>query len=329
MRATLPDSRTGSWIRTDMYRVFGLCLALIIFAPFTTQAPPAATEQSAPSRDVPLPLQQVWLRFHEEELCQGVDAEFAFNKDGLEVHCLVEDEKSYDKFQEMLEPLRSSYKIDLVAERPPVGKDPDEPKTPPASLWENYELRSFLGDPFARARERPGSENRNDLPPPPPDDILKQQLIVYSEQTLDWNKKMERYAADLPALADVAFGSSSAPELRPRASAICRAHAQALGRYLGRLTANLAEALPKGDKKDRSHPKSASSAGSNGLASGAEEISETARDIAQRVYAFIHPETYTVGLDELRQPSLLDSLRNLQKTNSEFLKSIDKANLHH
>jgi hypothetical protein len=308
-----------------MYRVSYLCLALMICTAFQMQPPREATEQDAPGRDVPLPLQQVWLRFHEAELCQGIDAAFAFNREGLKVRSLVEDEKSYEKFQEMLEPLRNSYKIDLIAERPPVEKDPDEPKTPPASLWENYELRSFLGDPFAQAKERPGSENHNHYDLPPPGDLLKQQLIIYSEQTLDWNKRMERYAADLPALAHVAFDASSNPELRAHAAAVCRAHALALEKYLGKLSSNLAEALPKGDKKHRSHTKSNAGAGRTGMVNKAEEISETAHDVAHRIYTFIHPETYTVGLDELRQPSLLDLLKSLQKMISEFLKSIDKA----
>jgi len=306
-----------------MHRAFFLCLALIIFMPLPMQPSRAAAKQDAPGGDVPIPLQQVWLHFHEAELCQGVDALFAFSKDGLKVRSLVDDEKSYEKFQEMLEPLRNSYKIDLTAERPTVEKNPDELKTPPASLWENLELRSFLGDPFARAKDRVGGENRNDLPPP--GDFLKQQLIIYSEQTLDWNKRMERLAADLPALAHAAFDPSSVLELRPQAAAVCRAHAQALERYLGKLSANLMEALPKGDKKDRSGAKSDSSARSNGLVNNAEQISETAHDAAHRIYTFIHPDTYTVGLKELRQPSLLDLLRSLQRMNLEFLKSIDKA----
>jgi hypothetical protein len=305
-----------------MCRAFCLRVAFIISTLFALQSSRAATEQ-APGRDVPIPLQQVWLHFHEAELCQGVDAAFTFNKNGLEVHSLVRDEKSYEKFQEMLEPLRDSFKIDLTAERPTVEKDPDERKAPPASLWENYELRSFLGDPFARAREGPDSETDKHLPPP--NEVLKQQLIIYSEQMLDWNKRMERYAADLPALAHAAFDPSSVPELRAQAAAICRAHAQALERYLSRLNSNLSEALPKADKKDRSHAKTDSRAATNGLVNKAEDISNAARDVAHRIYVFIHPEIYTVGLDELRQPSLLDSLKSLQKMNLEFLKSIDKA----
>lgn len=304
-----------------MYRVSCLCVA-VIFTLFPVQSIRAATEQ-APGRDVPIPLQQVWLRFHEAELCQGVDANFSFNKDGLEVHSVVDDERSYDKFQEMLEPLRKSFKIDLTAERPVVEKDPDEPKSPPASLWENLELRSFLGDPFARAKERPGSETRIDLPPP--GEFLKQQLIVYSEQTLDWNKRMERYAADLPALAHAAFDPSSVPELKAQAAAVCRAHAQALEKYITKLSSNLTEAMPKADRKDPPRPKADSRAASSGLVLNAENISEAARDVAHRIKVFIHPEIYTVGLDELRQPSLLNLLKSLQKMNLEFLKSIDKA----
>jgi hypothetical protein len=308
-----------------MYRVFCFCLALTFFSAIGIQHSRAAEEQDAPPKDVPLPLMQMWLRFHGSDLCQGVDASFAFDQEGLKVRSMVEDEKSYEKFQEMLEPLRNSYKIDLSAERPPVEKDPEEPKTPPASLWENYELRSFLGDPFAQAKEKPGSENRNHSDLPPPGDLLKQQLILYSEQMLDWNKRMERYAADLPALAHVAFDTSSDPTLRPQAAAVCKAHALALERYLAKLSSNLAEAIPKSDKKEKSRAKGDAGADRNGIVGEAEQISEAARDVAHRINVFIHPETYTVGLDELRQPSLLDLIRTLQKMNSEFLRSMEKA----
>jgi len=73
---------------------------------------------SAHASEVPLQLREGWLRFHEAELCQGVDAVFVFHKKGMEVWCRVEDEKNYHKFTEMLEPLRASYQIDLYATRP-------------------------------------------------------------------------------------------------------------------------------------------------------------------------------------------------------------------
>jgi len=49
---------------------------------------------SAHASEVPLQLREGWLRFHEAELCQGVDAVFVFHKKGMEVWCRVEDEKN-------------------------------------------------------------------------------------------------------------------------------------------------------------------------------------------------------------------------------------------
>jgi hypothetical protein len=59
----------------------------------------------------------------------------------------------------------------------------------------------------------------------------------------------------------------------------------------------------------------------------ADYISDLAQDAARRVYQFIHPdpEHYTVDLDELRRPSLLDSFKTLQKADQEYQTAMAKA----
>jgi hypothetical protein len=47
-------------------------------------------------------------------------------------------------------------------------------------------------------------------------------------------------------------------------------------------------------------------------------ISSTAQDVARRIYRFIHPQQHTVDLDELRDPSLLESLAELRRMTHDF-----------
>ena len=110
------------------------------------------SSNSVPNHHTPRELAEAWLHFHEADLCQGVDAVFVFEKDGMEVRSLIEDEKSYEKFQELFAPLRSSYKIEVQVTRPPERKKSDDEREPPPSLWENDELRSFYGG-SGRARQ--------------------------------------------------------------------------------------------------------------------------------------------------------------------------------
>src|SRR5438093_13401988 len=75
--------------------------------------------------------------------------------------------------------------------------------------------------------------------------------MMFAEQTLEWERRMNRYASDLPELAEAAFGSSAEPALSSRAAATCLAHAQGVEKQAERLTDNLARALPKAGKRSR------------------------------------------------------------------------------
>ena len=51
------------------------------------------------------------------------------------------------------------------------------------------------------------------------------------------------------------------------------------------------------------------------------------KSIARRVHRFIYPEYYTVELEELRNPSLLESLRTLQRMVLEFQEALAKSGI--
>ena len=310
--------------------VSALSLRQSIHLPSTDDA---VSTNNVPNRNTPRELTETWLRFHEADLCQGVDAVFVFTEDGMEVRSLIVDEKIYEKFQELLAPLRSSYKIKVQETRPLEQEKSGEKREPPPSLWENYELRSFLGDPVARARERPGSTidpmderaeqlylryHQDDA------ELLKQRLLVYADQILAWNRKMEQYAKGIPSLTRVALDTTLAPDLRARANTVCMMHAQNLDRYIAKLNYNLEFAFPHSRDKARPTQREKPGADLKTPIDRADYLSDSAQAVAHRVYQFIHPEHYSVGLDELRQPGLLESLKLLRTTDLDYQKSLAK-----
>jgi hypothetical protein len=288
---------------------------------------PLDSLEGMPKHDTPKKLTEAWLHFHEEGLCQGLDAVFELNAGGMVVRGLIEDDKSYEKLEALLQPLRGSYKIELRLDRRREEKKPGEKneKDPPASLWENYELRSFLGDPAARARERMDLEEDPYFDLPPPGDMLKARLLIYAEQVLEWSRKMERYSEHLPALARVAHDPAFSPGLRSRASEAVTAHARDLEKFRSKLNASLERAFPHSDKRDRIPRTEKAGPAPNDIVDYADQVSEFARTVSQRIVQFIHPEQHTVGLDELRQPGLLESLKVLRQLNLDFQKAFAKT----
>jgi len=287
-----------------------LGFGLTIIRSETAESAPCS--QGVPQPDTPKRLVELWLRFHLVDLCQTMDAVFIFNKNGMEIWSLVDDERSQQKLQEMVEPFREFYQIEVYATLPPSEKRSEDDKSPPPSLWENYELRANLGDAIARSIASSPFETRPFIDHP--DGTLKQLLLMFAEQTLDRNRKLERYSADLPPLARVAFSPSVDSSISKLAKAVCLAHAQNLSKFASKLSANLKQALPRAGKGSYASARPRKS----GMAPGdavdtAMQISDDARKIAQRVHNFIHPEDYTIGLDELRNPSLLEALADLQK----------------
>lgn len=287
----------------------------------------AHCSETAPTHDTPLALVRIWLRFHEAELCQGVRAAFVFDKDGMAVRSLVEDEESYRKFLKLIEPLRKVYRIELEERRPVKEKETQEKDEgePPPSLWENYTLRSYLGDPSARSRLKVDTEDAEEEDIYIGDWVLKRRLRFFAEQTLDWNRRMERYAEELPLLARIAMDGSAAAEVRSRAKAVCRAHAANLKRYLEKLERNMERALPPSASGTRRAGPTDNAAVVGTPVESAERISGAARDAARRIHRFIYPEQHTVQVEELRRPGLLQSLGELRKMIEGFQKALGHA----
>jgi hypothetical protein len=285
-------------------------------------------------RKAPRALLEFWLRFHEIGLCQGIDAAFEFNESGMKVQSLIEDEKSYQKFQELIQPLQRSFQIELDVSRPAVetkekekeGEEEAEhkEKDPPPSIWENYELRYNLGDSSVPYGDQEDSIIvRHSLFP---EDVIKQRLYLYAVQTIELNRKMGRYASDLANLDYFRQDPEIKPDLRVRTKKICFAHAQELGRIIYKLNANLSLAIPKSKQKGKALETSGKSiADSKSIPHSAINIVDAAHVVAQGVDRFIHPEQFTVGLSELRAPGLLDSLKNLSRICSDYQKEIGNA----
>ena len=288
---------------------WAFCFAYIAIA-----IAPAAASPLTKSREV-------WLRFHEAELCQGVDAVFAFSEKGIEIWSVVEEEKSYQKLLDLLAPLRASQQVSLYATRPVPEKKSPEDRDPPPSLWNNMEIRGYFQD-----LRDPGQGGVSVRPKTPgdPDFLVKQRIMMFATQTLELDRKMKRYTADLTELSEVAFGMEFDAELRRRAAATCLGHTQGIRKVAERLTDNLILALPKGSKRlsERAERSNRSSAGppDQSIIS----LASATRSIARRIYRFIHPEKHTVGLVDLREPSLLESLKTLRIMTEDFQHSAQK-----
>jgi hypothetical protein len=123
---------------------------------------------------------------------------------------------------------------------------------------------------------------------------------------------MKRYASDLPDLTQAAFGADAVSGLRARAAAASHAHAEGVEKYAERLTENLSHALPKASRRFRPTEKEKLPAAATSPDTSAEQVSNAGQSIARRVYRFIYPQHHTVGLVDLREPSLLESLKTLR-----------------
>ena len=284
----------------------------------------AADIEPAFENNIPKALRDMWLRFHEKELCLDLDTVFTFYPKGLEVWCLVEDERSYQKFSEMIAPLKASYDITVYTTRRAADKKSEEEKEPPPSLWNNAELKNNLElsgqDPFfsqqrARAESAESAHQQS----------TKQRLVMWASQILGWRKKVQRYAADLPELARLGFGPRSIKEMRSHAAAVCLSHAQGLDRNLARIMDGLTQALPRPEKGSR-RPQEA--AGLNIPSSAldiAVQASAESLAVARRVYRFIYPQDFTVGVEDLKAPALLESVRDLRRAIAEFQRTAGAA----
>ena len=286
-----------------------------------------ALYNDTPHKGTPRKLQEAWLRFHEAGLCQEVDAAFVFDESGVKVWSRIESDKSYLKFQALFAPLRKLYPVELYINLPRKEKEEENGDNPPPSLCQNYELRSNLGDRAAQLSVY--AEEQDTINASQPDELMKLRLLVYAEQTLSRNRKMEHYALDLFVLARAAFDSGLPLDIRSKALAICLAHAKNLEKNIGKLTSGLAQAIPRSAKGESGSAQPAADpyAENELLPEKAEQIYAYAQSIARRVHRFIYPEYYTIELEELRYPSLLESLRTLQRMVMKFQGALAKSGI--
>jgi len=288
----------------------------------------AGSGGSIPNKNTPRKLQDAWLEFHETGLCQEIDAVFVFRKDGMEVWSRIESDKQYEKFQALFEPLKAAHSVTLYTTRAETDKKKDA-DDPPPSLWQNIELRRNLGE-FAPAIAGLSMEESLQFPRSAAQSgfgsFMKQRLKIYAEQVLNWSRKTERYSLDLVALMRVAHGPDGLPDVKLKAIAAAKDHAQNMGKMIGKLSANLEQAFPLSERKKRrsTGPAKPVVAARNPVET-AMRISSAAQRIAQRVHHFIFPENYTVKLDELRNPSLLESLGALRQMVMEFEKTLGES----
>jgi len=276
-------------------------------------------------KDVAAPLLQAWLRFHEKEYCLEVDSIFVFQTKGIEIWCLAKDDGDHQKLASLVEPLRNSHRIDIYTTYSDRMKKPYAPEDddPPPSLWTNAELRTYYRDPFAGRsgifENPPGYESAG------ADPALKRNLKLFSDQIVEWKKKMERLAADLPALAEAGYGPVPLANLRSLSRSVCRAHARELAKYASRLQENLSHALPRGSGAGRNpRPARESSRKSADPRELARKLSSEALDLGRRITAFLYPQAHTVPLGDLRESSLMDALKALESAAAEFERNVPK-----
>ncbi len=284
---------------------------LPILWPAATAVPPNTP------RGVPVEIVGVWLRFHETELCQDLDAKFVFHEKGLEVWCVVEDEKAFEKLTTLLDPLRPAFQVDVYPTRLPEGRKTASDRDPPPSLWNNSELRGHMQSSQDTVMPAPVGRESD------PEYFLKLRILLFAEQTLEYEKRMGRYGADLPALAYAGLDPGISPELKARAAAAAAQHAQELDKYARRLGENMLQALPKAPGKSRAGSAAAEPRGAGPpVMDTALQLARLVQNTGRRIVRFLNPQLHTVGLADLREPSLLESIREVRSKSSEFRERI-------
>ncbi len=279
-----------------------------------------------PQKETPKKLRDSWLRFHENGMCGDIDAEFVFEGPGMRIWSRIEGEKESARFRKFFEPLIRNYRVEIYINRPREWDRAEIATDPPPGLWQNQELRYNLGDRLARSLRDLDFDEDSAANPYWADALLKQRLLVYAEQTLKRNRKMEHGALHLFALVRAAFDPAAAPDFRARAIAAGSAHAKELEKNIEKLAGDLRQATPGSGKGNRaSRPDAAPDPAAPSLPDAAERLYADARGAAGRVHRFIYPEQYTVELGELRTPGLLESLARLQRKTRDLRRALEAA----
>ena len=281
-----------------------------------------APEPGAPfAPSVPAALRTFWLDFHGNRLCQDIDAVFVFHGNGLEVWCLTDNLKSLDRLKRMAGPLSPSYRVDFYVTRPQPERDKGEDRGPPPGLWNNQELRSFLGD-IIQEHQGPAPRTLSGF-----DDALftlTNRMQMFADQLLEHSQRLERYTMDLEALSAVAFDPAHTAADRARARTLCAQHAAGIDECASKLDENLRQALPPPTKRVKSRSAGGEIRSAASPRDVATEIARQGNRVAQRIYRFIYPDNFTVGIADLREPGLLDSLAGLRRMTADFQHRLKK-----
>lgn len=286
----------------------------------------ASLGATVPLRDAAAPLRDVWLRFHESDLCLNIDSVFVFHARGLEIWCRVKDDRGYQELTAFVEPLQKSYRIDLYATRADREKKPwaREDDDPPPSLWNNAELRLYFRDPLDN---RLGTSNESEdgvSAPRNADPELKRRIKLYSDQIAEWTGKIDRLSHDLAALAGAGYGADIVADSKARARAVCLDHVREIGKCAGKLVENLRHAFPRG-KAETASPQSAKKAAEISAYDSALNVVSEAHGFTDRMLRFLYPQSHTVSLADLREPRLIDLLKTLQQAVADFERSAQRA----
>jgi hypothetical protein len=298
------------------------CLSVLCFAQEShrTDPEPAPGFLFAPS--TPAALKNFWLDFHSTRLCQDIDAVFVFHERGLEAWCLADNSRSLDRLRRMTGSLVPAYRVDLYITRPQPERDRQEDKGPPPGLWNNQELRAYLGN-VEQVLGGTAGRTLSGF-----DDALftlTHRVQMFADQTLEFSRRMEGCATDLEGLSVVAFDPAYATADRTKARALCALHTSDIDEFASKLDQNLRRALPppaKRTKRENAVVVLRSGASPRDMAA---EIALEARKVAHRVYRFIYPDEFTVGIEDLREPGLLESLAVLRKMTANFQHRLKKS----
>ncbi len=278
---------------------------------------------NVPSPDTPLRLRDAWLRFHRDNLCEKVDAAFLFHQSEMEVLVNIGDGKNHHRLFKMLEPLHNSYQVKLRTVKLQTERELMDIRNPPPSFLLNSKLTGYLRDSFLRDTNTINYSGRDFSTRSTPSIMFEQRMLMFARDTLDYNRKIRLYASHLPLLARAASDPDATPNLRKQALDVCRAHIKKLEKYTNKLNSNLVMVLPKASKKSKKAPQSEDPIMANASSVDiAVQLADEAEDLSRRVYRFIYPQSHTVEVADLLNPTILQSLKILQKTTAEFQNSI-------
>ena len=270
----------------------------------------------------PAALRAVWLDFHATRLCQEIDAVFVFHSSGLEVWCAAQSTKSIDRLRRMTEPLAPDYRVDLYVTRQQPERDEDEESGPPPGLWNNQQLRSYLGT-FGTEAVPPAGKFLTGF-----DDILLSsghRVQMFADQTLELSQRLRRFAADLRELSTIGFDPAYGADDSARARTLCVTHAAGVDECASKLDQNLRRAFPDPARRTKPRARSRASWSSSSAPDIAVRISREAETVSRQVYRFIYPDQFTVGIADLRDPGLLESLAALRRMVAAYRQKLKKG----